>query len=191
VDLKKAIEAEDILEVDSVSVRVKRPKSFLKKVAEKGHKYTEPLAEIEDQVAARVMVVFKHDVQPACDLVLREFRVSEKSFHHPEPIDAFGYETEHMILVIPEWMKKSLPDWFSHELMPTTFEMQVRTLAQHAWAEPQHNFGYKSFDDLSEEQKRILAALAANAWSMDLEMHRLWLDLSPRAPKHKSASETT
>jgi ppGpp synthetase/RelA/SpoT-type nucleotidyltranferase len=58
--------------------------------------------------------------------------------------------------------------------MPETFELQVRTLFQHAYAEPQHNLGYKPGDaQLTDEVRRELAWVAASSWGADQALDRV------------------
>jgi ppGpp synthetase/RelA/SpoT-type nucleotidyltranferase len=61
--------------------------------------------------------------------------------------------------------------------MPETFELQVRTLFMHAWAEPQHDLGYKGPGDLTKLQKKRLAWVAASAWGADHELEGLWAEV--------------
>jgi ppGpp synthetase/RelA/SpoT-type nucleotidyltranferase len=86
-------------------------------------------------------------------------------------ITEFGYESDHSIFVIPPLVIP--PAWRNDTSTPSTFELQVRTLFQHAWAEPQHDLGYKSKDALSEESQRELAWAAASAWGADQALQRV------------------
>ena len=55
------------------------------------------------------------------------------------------------------------------------FELQIKTLFQHAWSEAEHDLGYKPSSQLTSDQKRRLAFTAAQAWGADQifdEMHR-------------------
>lgn len=47
------------------------------------------------------------------------------------------------------------------------FELQIKTLFQHAWSESEHDLGYKPTTTLSSDQKRRLAFTAAQAWGAD------------------------
>jgi ppGpp synthetase/RelA/SpoT-type nucleotidyltranferase len=92
-------------------------------------------------------------------------------FHHPERDAEFRYETYHEIFIIPEHEK---PDGSARYYdMPTTFELQIRTLFMHAYSEPQHEFGYKDAASLPSFARRRLAWIAASAWGADAEFEEL------------------
>ena len=58
---------------------------------------------------------------------------------------------------------------------PRFFELQIRTLFQHAWSEANHDLGYKPDTPLCSDQTRQLAFTAAQAWGADHifnELHR-------------------
>lgn len=63
--------------------------------------------------------------------------------------------------------------WRDRHDVPDAFELQVRTLFQHAYAEPQHNVGYKPSVQLTREEQRELAWIAASAWGADHQLERL------------------
>ena len=88
----------------------------------------------------------------------------ERQTKEPEEPTEFDYESEHFVLIIPEHYKPA--GWTDMDQMPTTFELQVRTLFMHAWAEPQHDLGYKG-TELDHNTKRELAWVAASAWGAD------------------------
>ena len=48
--------------------------------------------------------------------------------------------------------------------MPKFFELQIKTLFQHAWSEAEHDLGYKEDKHLNLDQKRRLAFTSAQAW---------------------------
>ena len=57
--------------------------------------------------------------------------------------------------------------------MPSFFELQIKTMFQHAWAESEHDLNYKTINELSIEDKRLIAYSAAQAWGADEVFERL------------------
>jgi putative GTP pyrophosphokinase len=163
--------------IDRVAFRVKSLSGFVSKVRNRVAQppYSEPLAQVEDQIGGRVLVFFEHDIDPVSQLLERTFVRVESRFHTPERDEEFGYQSHHLVCLIPDHAKTS--SWSSEPSMPETFELQVRTLFMHAWAEPQHNLGYKSSGELTPDQRRLLAWVAASAWGADRGLEDAWQDV--------------
>jgi putative GTP pyrophosphokinase len=56
------------------------------------------------------------------------------------------------------------------DTIPDFFELQIKTLFQHAWSEAHHDLGYKQepgSTPLTSEEKRKLAYTSAQAWGAD------------------------
>ena len=121
--------------VDRVHFRVKGRESFLAKALDPRNKpaYGDPLAEIEDQVAGRILVFFLSDIGAVTTKLQGAFTPVESTRRRPEKDEEFGYESHHLICVIPPQAKPK--GWESWRDLPTTFEIQIRTLFMHAWAE--------------------------------------------------------
>lgn len=152
-----------IKHIDRVSFRVKDRTSFIRKATKP--KYSEPLIELEDQVAGRIITFFRQDIVILRERLSAEFVDVEHVIREPVEANSFDYESDHYVFVIPEHWKPE--GWTDQDKMPTTFELQVRTLFMHAWAEPQHDLGYRTESDLSRDEKRELAWIAASAWGAD------------------------
>lgn len=180
---------EGLPHVDRISFRPKSTDSFVAKVLDSAgrpvrapdgvQKYVEPLEEVEDQVAGRILVFFRRDIA-VVEAQLREwFRASvEYRRRAPASAAAFGYESDHFIFVIDEHMKPA--GWDGAGPMPLTFELQVRTLFMHAYAEPQHDLGYKPGQPLDSDTEREFAWIAASAWGADKVMNELYERLASR-----------
>jgi putative GTP pyrophosphokinase len=69
-------------------------------------------------------------------------------------------------------------------LVPRFFELQVKTLFQHAWSEANHDLGYNSgLTPLTSDEKRRLAFTSAQAWGADRVFDELFKERqAPRAP---------
>lgn len=159
--------------IDRISVRVKDPESFVEKatIRKVDPPYEVPLAEIEDQIAGRILVHFLGDLDETMAHVGTLLNQVEQDHKRPTRYNEFDYESLHGIYSLPP---QYLPvGWAEQEDMPETFEMQVRTLFQHAYAEPQHDLGYKPGSQLTEEVRRELAWIAAGSWGADRALERV------------------
>lgn len=160
--------------VDRISFRSKSVPSFVEKamdLEEDGkRKYAHPLEEIEDQVAGRVLVFFRSDIAAVRDAIEGKWRKAEQEHRKPARTSQFAYETTHRVCLITSDMWPE--GWSDLEDPPTTFELQIRTLAQHAWSEPQHAF-YKRGGGLTEGSERKMYWAAASAWGID----SIWEDI--------------
>lgn len=166
--------------IDRVTFRVKTETSFTAKALQP--KYAHPLVELEDQVAGRVLTFFRDDIDVVSTALSEWFGAVERRTKEPTGPKEFDYESEHFIYVIPEHIK---PDgWSDIGEMPTTFELQIRTLFMHAWAEPQHDLGYKG-NGIDRATERELAWVAASAWGAD----RTFNDIARRLSRPPTPAE--
>jgi putative GTP pyrophosphokinase len=165
---------DDLPRVDGIRTRVKEVDRFLEKAGrinrDSGElRYQHPLDDIQDQIGARVVVVYKSDVQPIADRVLAEFcEVEDRVVEQADPA-SFGYEARHFVCIIP-------PDIVRQSGSAVHFfELQIATVFQHAWAEANHELGYKPQWELEYGAKRRIAWAAAQAWGADGIFEDLWL----------------
>jgi putative GTP pyrophosphokinase len=162
--------------IDGIAARPKRIEKFVTKATktvEGKPKYQEPLEEIQDQVGARIITFYLSDVSRLDPLIKAWFRSIEIKDHVPESHWQFGYFGRHYILGIPTDIID--PKW-PCELVPRFFELQVKTLFEHAWSEAEHDIGYKPGEDppLTSEQMRNLAYTSAQAWGADRMFDELY-----------------
>jgi putative GTP pyrophosphokinase len=162
--------------IDRITVRAKSLERFLAK-AEKLNdngkkKYADPINQIQDQLGARIVTFYMDDVDRVAKEVEKYFRPIEKQRIVPDSEKEFGYFGQHYILLIP-------PDIFTNDIpktdAPDFFEFQIKTLYQHAWAEANHDLGYKPDRELSSDEKRRIAFTAAQSWGADMiynELHK-------------------
>jgi ppGpp synthetase/RelA/SpoT-type nucleotidyltranferase len=149
--------------VDRVYFRAKGISRFIEKACEGA--YVSPLRQIEDQVSGRVLVFFLSDIEVVRTRASARWPPVEEAPRQPARDAEFGYESFHQIFQIPEHVKPI--GWSKEPDMPVTFELQIRTLFMHAYAEPEHDFGYRDADSLTREQRRTLGWIAASAWGAD------------------------
>lgn len=135
-------------------------------------KYSDPLSQIQDQIGARIIVFYQSDVERIDQLVKRYFRAIEYRKVVPDSESEFGYFGHHLILILPTDI---VEDGMDKSLIPEFFELQIKTLFQHAWSEADHDLGYKPGEQLlTAEQKRRIAFTSAQAWGADQMFEQLF-----------------
>ena len=148
--LKKVFEEAGLI-VASIEHRVKTEKSLTGKLELKGSKYA-TLADITDIVGLRVITFYSDDVDKVASAVDRLYKVDwENSVdkRKAHEIDSFGYMSLHYICSLDNF--------------PYRIEIQMRTVLQHAWANMNHDTGYKSGVEIPREYLRNLNRLAGMA----------------------------
>ncbi len=165
--------------IDRIGARAKAPDRFLtkaRKEKEGKRKYADPFSEIQDQVAARVTVFYLSDVETVEAAINKYFNRIEANTVVEDSPKTFGYEGRHLILAIPE----QLFEEEEHPEAPDFFELQIKTLFQHAWGEAEHDLAYKPSTPLTALQKREIAFTAAQAWGADQLFSKLSKDLGDK-----------
>ncbi|TIX92778.1 RelA/SpoT domain-containing protein [Rhizobium sp. P44RR-XXIV] len=165
--------------IDRISSRAKSVERFVAKAAklteQNTQKYEHPLDQIQDQIGARVTVFYKSDVESVRKVLMRYLRPVESKDLVPASEWEFGYFGWHSVCLFPAEL--ILPDWPA-EFVPNFFELQVKTLFQHAWSEANHDLGYKAEGDgLTPDQNRMLAFASAQAWGADRAFDELFCEL--------------
>jgi GTP pyrophosphokinase len=143
------------IKTHSVTSRVKTLDSFLDKVRRK--ECNDPFTEIHDVVGLRVICLFLSDVPKLGDLIRDCFLVVEED-NKVEDYDAssFGYLSVHFVARMKEHYKGPRYD----AIGGVVFEVQVATLAMHAWAAISHYLDYKRDNDVPKELRKDFYALS-------------------------------
>ena len=168
--------------IDRVCTRAKSISRFMQKALkqEDGRpKYTDPLNQIQDQIGARIVTFYSSDVERVAEEIRRYFRPIENRILVPDAENEFGYVGQHFILLLPSDVLAVVP---STDDAPNFFELQIKTLFQHAWAEAEHDLGYKTSKSLTSLQKRKIAFTAAQAWGADQIFDELFRELASTGP---------
>ena len=152
--------------VASVESRVKEESSLRGKLELKGAKY-HTLSDITDIVGLRVITFYIDDVDKVASMVERLFNVDwensvdKRKIHE---IDSFGYMSLHYVCAIPDSTYR--------------FEIQIRTVLQHAWANMSHDTGYKSGVEIPKRYMREMSRLAGMLELVDDEFSKIRTELS-------------
>lgn len=162
--LKAALEAASI-RVHTLESRAKDPESLARKASLPSEqdpaqpKYTEPLRQITDLAAIRVITFLLDDVDKVNAQVEEQFNVSEKVNKSGLLVEQekLGYHSVHYLVgFTPE--RLAMPEYARHRDL--VIEIQVRTILQHAWAEIEHDIQYKAIETIPAVIRRRFMALA-------------------------------
>jgi ppGpp synthetase/RelA/SpoT-type nucleotidyltranferase len=129
----------------SISGRAKSVASFAGKAVDRvgdEPRYSDPLAEMADQVGVRIVTYLQSDVVAAVDVLGSQFQVLADRDKGQETASKgrFGYASRHLDLMLDP---DDVSDAVLEPLRGQQFEVQIRTVLQHAWAEFEHDIRYK------------------------------------------------
>jgi ppGpp synthetase/RelA/SpoT-type nucleotidyltranferase len=135
-------------------------------------KYPDPLKQITDLAAIRVITFLPRTVGEVCQQIENEFTVLEKIDKAAELMDEgrLGYQSIHFVVQMHP-NRTRLPEYQHYKDL--TFEIQVRTILQHAWAEMEHDIQYKSTAVIPASIRRRFIALAGVLEIADREFQEL------------------
>jgi ppGpp synthetase/RelA/SpoT-type nucleotidyltranferase len=158
IDLIKEILINNPALIHLISARCKERTSLWLKLCEK--RYGQPKRQVTDVVAARVITYYKDDVPIILRALTKALEIDpHKSVNKHEELEAveFGYTSVHLIARTKgSWFTS--PKYFA--LRNRWFEIQVRSILEHSWAEIEHEVVYKSGIDYPVLIKRRFARIA-------------------------------
>ncbi len=168
--LKELINDENI-NIHNVSSRVKDESSLVKKIEKKGHKYNS-INDITDLIGIRIITYFEDDVDKIAKIIEKEFKIDiDNSIDkRKKDYDKFGYQSLHYIISISS-DRSNLPEYKKYKHLKA--EIQIRSVLQHAWAEMEHDIGYKSKEAIPEQVKRNFSRIAAFLEAADIDFIRI------------------
>ena len=144
------------LKVLAVEHRVKKEKSLAGKLERKGDGYN-TLEDITDILGCRIICFLSDEIDRIGQRIEESFVIDRENSSDKRALikeDSFGYLSLHYICSLP------FGDKWPDEICGKKFEIQIRTILQHAWSAIHHDIGYKSDFGVPREIKRQFARLA-------------------------------
>jgi putative GTP pyrophosphokinase len=146
-------------QVHSVSCRLKERLKLERKISSAGSKY-KSLADVTDVAGVRVTTFFANDIDRVSKVIEQEFLIDwDNSIDKRATLDPdrFGYLSLHYVVSFGPGRGELLEN---RRFAGLKAEIQMRSILQHAWAEIEHDIGYKSQLALPREVRRRFSRLA-------------------------------
>lgn len=148
------------IQVHTVTHRFKSYESLAGKLSRPDKTY-DLLTEITDLAGIRITTYFAGDVDRIAKVLEREFQVDpnasvdKRKYIEPE---RFGYSSLHYVVELSA-ARTNLSEYSKYQGLKC--EIQVRSILQHAWAEIEHDLGYKSAAGVPIDIRRRFARVAS------------------------------
>ena len=140
----------------AIEHRVKEEKSLAGKLERKGDSYN-VIEDITDILGCRVICFLSDEIDKIGRKIEENFVIDLENSSDKRALiqeDAFGYLSLHYICSLP------FGDKWPDEICGKKFEIQIRTVLQHAWSAIHHDIGYKSDFGVPREIRRQFARIA-------------------------------
>jgi ppGpp synthetase/RelA/SpoT-type nucleotidyltranferase len=131
--------------------------------------YKKPKQQLTDLVGVRVITYYRDAVDVVAERLRQELEISPKASTDKRlalGLRAFGYRSVHLIARLKP---AQIPSSKQNPLQKLWFEIQIRSVLEHAWAEIEHEVVYKSGIDYPKSVLRRFAGIAANLELLDNE----------------------
>lgn len=165
------------ISVHFLSWRVKDEATLRQKLEARHKKYGQ-LDDVTDVAGIRIVTFFADQVDEVAELIDHEFRVDyENSVDKSRVLDPnqFGYLSRHYVV---ELSRERLSQGDFSRFSGYKCEVQIRSILQHAWAEIEHDLGYKNRESVPREIRRSFSRLAGLLELADSEFGRIRDELS-------------
>jgi putative GTP pyrophosphokinase len=186
VGLLERILSRGSIEYLSITSRTKGSASTEEKIRRK--KYTQPEIQLTDLSGIRVITFLETQVKAICDLIRATFDVDEENSRDRASHlgdDRMGYRSTHFVCTLGQ-SRRGLLEY--EALSELKFEIQVRTVLQHAWAELAHDRSFKLGSGLPTKIQRKLNLYSGMLEIVDGAFDEIALEVE--AYKSEVASKT-
>jgi len=156
------------IKIHSLNGRVKTRAGLAQKISRPDRNYQDIL-EITDLIGFRVITDSEDVIENVARMIEQTFNVDFKNSTNKlfaKDQQKFGYRSLHYVCSFP---LESAPAF--------QFEIQIRTILQHAWAEIEHDIGYKVSAELPGQFRRRFSQIASLLEVADREFVAIRADI--------------
>jgi putative GTP pyrophosphokinase len=173
----------DLIHPHQITFRVKDRDSLSNKLLRKNNKYSS-IKEITDIVGLRIVTYFENDIDRIAEIFKKEFEIDYPNSIDKREVEAdkFGYRSLHYVASLSK-TRLGLTEY--KKFKGLKFEVQIRSILQHSWAEIEHDLGYKGESEIPETAKRTFYRVAALLEQADIEFVKLRTEISVHELKIK------
>lgn len=171
MQIQHIINKEKIQLAVPIQFRAKTFVSIADKLRQGRFNIKKSVLEVQDLSGIRIITLFRRDASIVVNLINAQFEIlnqynTEDKLHESE----FGYSSIHIIGKLRKsWL--DIPSFSEFDNLK--FEIQVRTLSQHSWAEASNIFQYKREENVPKPLKRAISRISALLEIVDIEFERL------------------
>lgn len=170
--------------IETVSSRVKSPRSIMDKMSRKGYPLTvESVWEnLNDVAGVRVICSFIQDIYDVAEMFMKQddIEVLEVKDYIKEP-KPNGYRSLHLIVQVPVFL--------SDKKLPMRVEVQIRTIAMDFWAALEHQVKYKRGVPDAERISVELKECADTICDTDKKMQDIYREIQELREKDSDIGE--
>jgi len=166
--LNQKIREQDV-PFEDIYGRLKSIESLQDKINRK--ECTNPFDEISDICGARVICLFPSDLHLIGNVIETNFSILDKDDKiSTKPTESFGYLSIHYIATLhPSYIGPRYDD-----IKDIRFEIQLRTIAAHAWCTISHHLDYKHPNAVPSNLQKPFQALSALFYLADENFERFY-----------------
>lgn len=157
-EILKNILKKEKIDYLSINYRVKDKQSSLEKIKRKS--YNDPLNQITDFSGIRIIAYLENDIKNIKSILEKAFSIKEEHSSNKNELlssNKIGYRSIHLVASLGK-NRAELAEYSG--IHNEVFEIQIRTVLQHAWAELSHDRNYKFKKKLPIEIERKLNLFA-------------------------------
>lgn len=164
------------VQIHSINSRVKDIDSLTRKCIKKS-KYNS-VDDVTDIVGVRIITLMESEIDKVAEIIEGEFKVDiVNSIDKRAAIDPekFGYLSLHYVAELTN-DRLGMTEYALYNNLK--FEIQIRSILQHAWAEIEHDLGYKAKNEIPKPLRRKFSQAASLLEVADQHFNEIRLEIT-------------